>query len=94
MGLGASFGVGGGFGFGTAFGVGGGFGFGFGVGVGGADLAEGPHLDLVQSTGLLTTGWHILDDFCFGLSGKQLLVSSNTASFLCCGSHALASPLK
>ncbi len=72
---------------GCGFGV-----FGFGVGVECDDGA--PHLALLQSTGRLTTGVQTFADFCFGLSGKQLLLSSNTMSFLGEGSHSGASPLK
>lgn len=63
-----------------------------GLGLGGEDFP--PHLDLLQSTGRLTTGKHVLADFCFGLSDKQLLVSSNVMSALEGGWHDGASPLK
>ena len=56
--------------------------------------APPPHLALLQSTGRLTTGLQVAADFCFGRSGKQLLVSSSVMSVLEGGSHALASPLK
>lgn len=75
---------------------------GCGLCVGGDAFGEGdgfgvfapPHFALLQSTGRLTTGAQTLGDFCFGLSGKQLLVSSNTTSFLEGGSHSGSSPLK
>ena len=51
-----------------------------GFGVGGGD--EAPHLALLQLTGRFTTGAQTFDDFCFGLSGKQLLVSSKAMSLL------------
>jgi hypothetical protein len=93
----------------TGDGDGWGWGFGIeGVGTGGNVLWSGvpglydggddddgfPHLDLPQSTGRLTTGRHILAGFCFGRSGKQLLLSSNMISDRFDGTHASASPLK
>ena len=63
-----------------------------GLGFGGEDFP--PHLDLLQSTGRLTTGKHVLADFWFGLSDKQLLLSSRVTSVLEDGTHDGASPLK
>lgn len=97
--LGGFEGEGVGFGFGFSLGVGVGFGFGTdGVGVGvGVDFSLGgeglPHRALLQSTGLLMTTLHSPAAFCFGLSGIQLFVSSNTMSFLG-GTHPSSSPLK
>lgn len=99
-GLGSDFGGAGGDGLGFGVSGVGGCGCCFGVGTDGFGFAglEGddcpPHFALLQSTGLLTTGWHCFDVFCFGLSGKQLLLSSITMSFLEDGSHSCASPLK
>lgn len=53
-----------------------------------------PHFPFPQSTGLLTTGAHIFPDFCRGLPGKQLLLSSNATPCLALGKHSLASTLK
>lgn len=47
-----------------------------------------------QSTGRFTIGVHIFADFCFGLFGRQLLLSSNTTSDLAPCMHSSASPLK
>lgn len=94
-----------GVGFGDSVGVGvacfGGCGVGCGIGPGNGlfgsltDGEDGPlHLDLLQSIGLLTIGRHSFVVFCFGLSGKQLLMSSNTMPLFLVGLHFWASPLK
>lgn len=62
-------------------------GCGLGGGVFGGSLEEELPQFLLQSTGRLTTGKHCLVDFCFGLPGRQLLVSSNTLSTLGDGTH-------
>ena len=75
-------------------GVGFGDGFGFSDGGLGCDGVEGwPHCALLQSTGLLMTALQVLASFCFGLSGMQLLLSSNLMSFPG-GTQPSSSPLK
>jgi hypothetical protein len=66
-----------------------------GVGFAGFSGLLSVHLSRLQSTGRLTTGKHVLADFCAGLElPRQLLLSSNVFSDLVDSTHFFPSPLK